>query len=127
VEAQRVRAQFVHTGAASLELLQATSPDSAIARFLQKRGPGLHHITLRVEDIAGALELLKSRGARLIDERPRPGAEGRNRYVPKRRRNDGFVLAHGAVADERWEKGEIRFVAAYNSIFNLIFIFKGYE
>ena len=63
-------------GSASLELLEATAPDSPIAKYIEKRGPGLHHITLRVDDIAAALAQLKSRGARLIDEQPRPGAEG---------------------------------------------------
>jgi methylmalonyl-CoA epimerase len=76
VATQRVRAQFVSTGAAALELLEATSVDSPIARFLQKRGPGLHHITLRVDDIHGALRQLKERQVRLIDDEPRPGAEG---------------------------------------------------
>ena len=75
VASQNVRAQFIPTGAASLELLEATSPDSAIAKFLDTRGPGLHHITLRVDDIHAALVQLKTRGARLIDEQPRPGAE----------------------------------------------------
>jgi methylmalonyl-CoA epimerase len=76
VEAQRVRAQFVQTGAARLELLEATTDDSAIARYIEKRGPGLHHITLRVDDIAAALTQLAARGVRLIDQQPRPGAEG---------------------------------------------------
>jgi methylmalonyl-CoA epimerase len=76
VISQRVRAHFVPVGSASLELLEATAPDSPIAKYVEKRGPGLHHITLRVEDLARALAQLKSRGARLIDEQPRPGAEG---------------------------------------------------
>jgi methylmalonyl-CoA epimerase len=76
VPAQRVRAHFVPVGESRLELLEATAPESPIAAFMQKRGPGLHHITLRVEDIAAAMAQLKARGARLIDERPRPGAEG---------------------------------------------------
>src|SRR5437899_1555120 len=76
VPSQRVRAHMVPAGGASLELLEATAPGSPIAAFLDKRGPGLHHITLRVEDINAALALLKTRGARLIDETPRPGAEG---------------------------------------------------
>jgi len=53
-----------------------TSPDSAIAKYVEKRGPGLHHITLRWDDISAALAQLKARGARLVDEQPRPGAEG---------------------------------------------------
>ena len=76
VASQGVRAQFVHTGPTSLELLQATSPDSPIARFLEKRGRGLHHVTLRVDDIQAAIDQLRLRGVRLIDESPRTGAEG---------------------------------------------------
>ena len=76
VASQRVRAQFVSTGPSSLELLQATAPDSPISKFLGKRGPGLHHITLRVDDIHEALAQLRVRGVRLIDEEPRAGAEG---------------------------------------------------
>jgi methylmalonyl-CoA epimerase len=73
---QRVRAHFIPTGGASLELLEATAGDSAIAKYVEKRGPGLHHITLRVEDIASALAQLKARNVRLVDDSPRPGAEG---------------------------------------------------
>jgi methylmalonyl-CoA epimerase len=76
VPSERVRAHFVPVGESNLELLEATAPDSSIAAFVQKRGPGLHHITLRVDDIAAAIAQLKARGARLIDERPRPGAQG---------------------------------------------------
>jgi methylmalonyl-CoA epimerase len=75
VASQRVRAHFIPVGESSLELLEATAADSAIARFVEKRGPGLHHITLRVDDIQVALAQLKQRGATLIDEVPRPGAE----------------------------------------------------
>src|SRR5205823_11780535 len=67
---------FLPVGQSSLELLEATSPDSAIAKYIDKRGPGLHHITLRVDDISAALAQLKARGARLVDEQPRAGAEG---------------------------------------------------
>jgi methylmalonyl-CoA epimerase len=75
VASQHVRAHFLPVGTAKLELLEATAADSPIARFTAKRGPGLHHITLRVDDIRAALAQLKARGARLIDEEPRPGAE----------------------------------------------------
>lgn len=75
VTSQRVRAHFLPVGDAKLELLEATAPDSPIAKYTEKRGPGLHHITLRVEDIDAALAQLKARGARLIDETPRSGAE----------------------------------------------------
>ncbi|HKE86308.1 MAG TPA: methylmalonyl-CoA epimerase [Vicinamibacterales bacterium] len=76
VATQHVRAHFIPTGQAALELLEATSPESPIARYVDKRGPGIHHVTLRVEDIRAALAQLKARGVRLIDEQPRPGAEG---------------------------------------------------
>ncbi len=76
VASQHVRAHFVPVGGPKLELLEATAPESAIAKFVEKRGPGLHHITLRVDDIHAALDQLKRRGARLVDEQPRPGAEG---------------------------------------------------
>jgi methylmalonyl-CoA/ethylmalonyl-CoA epimerase len=76
VASQRVRAHFIPAGDTALELLEATTPDSPIAKYLEKRGPGLHHITLRVEDIDAAIAQLKARGVRLIDERPREGAHG---------------------------------------------------
>jgi methylmalonyl-CoA/ethylmalonyl-CoA epimerase len=76
VASQRVRAYFVPVGEATLELLEPTAPDSPIAKFIEKRGPGVHHVTLRVDDIREALARLKARGIRLIDESPRAGAEG---------------------------------------------------
>jgi methylmalonyl-CoA epimerase len=76
VASQRVRAHFVPVGESKLELLEATASDSAIAKYVEKRGPGLHHITLRVDDISATLVRLKARGVRLVDEQPRPGAEG---------------------------------------------------
>jgi LAO/AO transport system kinase len=76
VAPQRVRAHFIPAGGAALELLEATSGDSPIARYLERRGPGLHHITLRVDDLAATLARLKARGIRLIDEQPREGAHG---------------------------------------------------
>jgi len=76
IATQKVRAHFLSTGRSSLEMLEATAADSPIAKYLDKRGPGLHHIALRVDDIDAALAHLKSRGVRLIDQLPRPGAEG---------------------------------------------------
>ena len=76
VPSQHVRAHFIPAGEGALELLEATDSESPIAKYVARRGPGLHHITLRVDDIAGALASLKSRGVRLIDEAPRPGAHG---------------------------------------------------
>lgn len=86
IPSQRVRAHFIPAGEAairgtgapgpSLELLEATADDSPIAKYVAKRGPGLHHITLRVDDIRAALARLKEKGVRLIDEEPRAGAHG---------------------------------------------------
>jgi methylmalonyl-CoA epimerase len=76
VASQRVRARFIPTGDSALELLEATAEDSPIAKYVATRGAGLHHITLRVEDIAAVLGRLKARGVRLIDEAARPGAHG---------------------------------------------------
>lgn len=76
VVSQRVRVAMLPIGESRIELLEATSEDSPIARFLSKRGPGIHHIAVRVEDIEATLQHLKTRGARLIDETPRAGAGG---------------------------------------------------
>jgi methylmalonyl-CoA/ethylmalonyl-CoA epimerase len=76
VPSERVRAVFVAVGEASIELLEATAPDSAIARSIERRGEGLHHVTLAVDDLSAALAQLKARGIRLVDETPRPGAHG---------------------------------------------------
>lgn len=74
VPSQRVRAHFLPAGQASVELVEPTADDSPIAKYVAKRGPGLHHLCLRVEDIHAALAELKGKGVRLIDETPRPGA-----------------------------------------------------
>ena len=76
VASQRVRAHFIPVGESAIELLEATAEDSPIAKYIGKRGPGIHHITLRVDDIRAALARLKEKGVRLIDESPREGAHG---------------------------------------------------
>lgn len=76
VPSQGVRAHFVRVGSAALELLEATAEESPVRRFVDRRGAGLHHVTLRVDDVAAALARLKARGVRLVDETPREGAEG---------------------------------------------------
>jgi methylmalonyl-CoA/ethylmalonyl-CoA epimerase len=76
VPSHQVRVHFLPAGGAKLELLEATAEDSAVAKYLEKRGAGLHHIAFCVDDIRAALAHLKALGVRLIDEQPRPGAEG---------------------------------------------------
>jgi methylmalonyl-CoA epimerase len=79
VEAERVNVAMlplgVFTDSPSIELLEPLDRDSTVATFIEKRGPGLHHIALRVDDLAAAIERLKVEGARLLDE-PRSGAGG---------------------------------------------------
>ena len=76
VSQQKVRVCMLPVGESQVELLEATSPDSPISKFLEKRGQGIHHIAIRVDDIRGMLATLKGKGARLIDEEPRTGAGG---------------------------------------------------
>jgi len=70
------RLRFVDAGGATLELVEATSPDAPVARFLAKRGDALHHLCFRVGDINQAMDALKARGVTFIDEQPRQGAHG---------------------------------------------------
>src|SRR5438876_726731 len=104
IASQRVRAHFVPVGESSLELLEATAPDSPIARYLETRGPGLHHITLRVDDIHAALAQLVVRGARtmLIDAGlgDKETDKFRDIYGVERARNLDHTLAEAGLTPE---------------------------
>jgi methylmalonyl-CoA/ethylmalonyl-CoA epimerase len=76
VEEQGVRVAMLPVGEPRVELLEPTHADSPIAKFLEKRGAGIHHIAVRVDDIREAISRLQASGARLIDETPRIGAGG---------------------------------------------------
>ena len=76
VEDQKVRVAMLPIGESRIELLEPTSEDSPISKFLEKRGGGIHHIAVEVDDIVASLAKLKSQGMRLIDDEPRIGAEG---------------------------------------------------
>jgi methylmalonyl-CoA epimerase len=76
VAEQGVRLVMLPIGESQIELLEPISQDSPVGRFLERRGPGIHHIAIGVDDIRGALLQLKQKGARLIDETPRAGAGG---------------------------------------------------
>jgi methylmalonyl-CoA/ethylmalonyl-CoA epimerase len=76
VEEQGVRVAMLPLGESRIELLEPTHADSPVAKFLEKRGAGIHHIAVRVDDIRAALRGLQEKGARLIDETPRMGANG---------------------------------------------------
>jgi methylmalonyl-CoA/ethylmalonyl-CoA epimerase len=68
---------FLPSGDSQIELVRPTTQDSGLARYLEKRGPGMHHICLQVEDIEGMLARLKAKGIQLINEQPRIGSDGR--------------------------------------------------
>ena len=76
VGSQGVEVVFVGSGAGRLELLAPVREDSAVAKYLARRGPGMHHLCYRVHDVAAELERYRASGAQLIDETPRPGAAG---------------------------------------------------
>ncbi len=76
VEDQKVRVAMLPIGESRIELLEPTSEDSPISKFIEKRGGGIHHIAVEVENIEESLAQLKAKGMRLIDEKPRIGAEG---------------------------------------------------
>jgi len=73
---QKVKTAFFQVGQTKIELLEATSPDSTVAKFIEKRGQGIHHLAFAVEGIESALAEVKEKGVRLLDEKPRRGAEG---------------------------------------------------
>jgi methylmalonyl-CoA/ethylmalonyl-CoA epimerase len=76
VEEQKVKVRKIKLENFDIELLEATSPDSPIGKFVEKKGEGIHHCSFEVNDVAGKLEELKSNGIQLIDQQPRIGAEG---------------------------------------------------
>lgn len=73
---QKVRVAFLPTGDSEVELLESTSPDGPIARFIEKNGEGIQHIAFRVDNVEEKLAELKEKGVRLINEKPRRGAGG---------------------------------------------------
>jgi methylmalonyl-CoA/ethylmalonyl-CoA epimerase len=75
---QKVKTAFFKVGQTKIELLEPTSEDSTIAKFIEKKGEGVHHIAFAVPDVAGALAEMESKGVQLIDKTPRGGAEGLN-------------------------------------------------
>ncbi|NOT24665.1 MAG: methylmalonyl-CoA epimerase [Acidobacteria bacterium] len=126
VLSQRVRTHFIPAGQAALELLEPTAPDSPIARFLATRGPGLHHVTLRVDDIRAALEQLSARGVRLIDTQPRPGAhESLIAFIHPSAAHGVLVELKQAAAPaasltaKRIQLGDLSLVSLHDGLFRL--------
>jgi methylmalonyl-CoA epimerase len=98
VEAEQVRVVMVPVGESRLELLEPTSENSVIAKFIAKRGEGLHHVSLRVPDLGAAVERLKKDGVRLVSEEIKVGAGG-HRYVFVHPSSAGGVLLELVEAD----------------------------
>ncbi len=84
LEDQGVRATLIQIGQTRLELLEPLSPESAVGRFIERRGEGLHHLALNVSDIAGKLEILANRGLELVDRTPREGLSGTIAFIHPR-------------------------------------------
>ena len=92
VPEQAVRVAFLPVGESEIELVEPLTADSGVAKFLEKRGEGMHHICLEVDDIEAALQDLAAKGVRLIDKQPRQGAHGRVAFLhPK--------SAHGVLIE----------------------------
>ncbi len=92
VPEQKLRTAFLPVGDTEIELLESTSPESSIAKFIEKHGEGLHHIAIRVDDIEAALAELKAKGIQLIDETPRNGAGGARIAFVHPRSTHGVLL-----------------------------------
>ena len=78
VEEQKVRTAIIPVGDSKIELLESTSPEGVIAKYIEKRGEGMHHLALGVDNLQKTLEILKEKGIPLIDEKPRMGVENTN-------------------------------------------------
>ena len=75
---QKVKTAFFKVGQTKIELLESTDPEGPIGKYIEKRGEGIHHLAFHVNDLQNALDNAKDKGVRLIDEKPRKGAEGLN-------------------------------------------------
>jgi methylmalonyl-CoA/ethylmalonyl-CoA epimerase len=92
VDDQGVDEAMLPLGDSHLQLLGSTTPDSTVAKFLERRGEGLHHIAYEVDDLEGMLASLKDKGIELIDERPRPGGRGHMVAFVHPRSNHGLLV-----------------------------------
>ena len=101
VEHEQVRTAMIPAGDTRIELLEPTAPDSPIGRFLAKRGEGLHHIALHVDDISAAIETLKSQGVRLVSDEIQTGAGGHLYFFVHPASTGGVLLeiCHDPVSD----------------------------
>lgn len=100
VEAQKTRVGFFNIGESNIELVQPSAPDSPLTKFLETKGPGIHHICFEVDDIEKEIQAYLSKGAKMVDQTPRPGAHNsRVAFVHPKSANGVLIelveLAHG--------------------------------
>jgi len=100
VDEQGVEAVLLDVGDSHVELLRALGPETAVGKFLERRGPGLHHVAYRVPDVEATLEALAGAGMRLIDERPRVGIRGSRVAFVHPGSTDGVLTEIVQAADE---------------------------
>lgn len=101
VESEHVLTSFFQVGESKIELLQATSPDSAIAKYLEKNKEGIHHIAFDVEDIYAEIERLQAKGYTLIHEKPKDGADGKIIAFMHPKSSNGVLLE---LCQDRFKK-----------------------
>jgi len=89
---QKVKVGFLDIGGVHLELLEPSSPDGPVAKFIEKRGEGIHHIAILVDNIEESIELMKDKGVKLIDESPRKGAGGSKMAFVHPKSTHGILL-----------------------------------
>ena len=92
IEDQMVKVLGYHVGESTVEYLAATSSESPVARFIAKKGPGIHHVAYRVKNLSETLKSLKNKGFNLIDDQPRDGAEGKRIAFIHPKSTDGILI-----------------------------------
>ena len=92
VAEQKVKVGFLDIGGIHFELLESTSPDGPVAKFIEKRGEGIHHIAILVDNIEKSIEFMKDKGVKLIDETPRKGAGGSKMAFVHPKSTHGILL-----------------------------------
>jgi methylmalonyl-CoA/ethylmalonyl-CoA epimerase len=105
VKEQKVKVAFLPIGASEIELLESTSPDGNIAKFIEKKGEGIHHIAFEVDDLETMLEDLQQKGVQLIDQEPRYGAGGARIAFLHPRSTNGILVE---ICEHNLGKNEIK-------------------
>jgi methylmalonyl-CoA/ethylmalonyl-CoA epimerase len=104
IESDGVRIAFLPVGESSIELVEPTNADTGVARFLESRGEGFHHVCLEVDDVAAELDRLAASGLELIDKEPRRGAEGPVAFIHPRSCHGVLVELIEAVGGPAWKR-----------------------